>query len=65
MSNINWDQYLKWRESKGLNNADVVIFVGVPCEVKTAPVIVNGESVVQVQIGGKVNVLVPMEMVEE
>lgn len=68
MPKINWTSYLKWRESKGLNNADVMIYVGKPdlvIEVKTNAMIVNGESVVQVQIGGKANVLVPFDMVSE
>lgn len=68
MATIKWQEYLKWRESKGLNNADVMIYVGksdLVVEVKTNAMIVNGESVVQVQIGGKANVLIPMEMVSE
>lgn len=68
MPKINWTSYLKWRESKGLNNADVMIYVGKPdlvIEVKSNAVIVNGDSVVQVQLGGKANILVPLEMIRE
>lgn len=68
MPKINWSKYLVWRESKDLNNADVMIYVGNPnavIEVKTAPILVNGDSVVQVQLGGKANILVPLEMIGE
>lgn len=65
MANINWSEYLVWREQRGMNNADIAIFIGSPCEVKTDAILMDGESLVQVQIGGKANVLVPMEMIEK
>lgn len=65
MTKLNWDSYLKWRESKGLNTGDVAIFIGSPVEVKSEQIVFNGDTVVQVQIGGKANLLVPVECVEE
>lgn len=65
MSKVNWQAYLKWREAKGLNNADVAIFVGKEVSVKSHPVLIAGESLVQVQVGDKANLLVPWEMVSE
>lgn len=65
MATIDWQKYLKWRESKGLHEREIAIFIGLPCTVTNYTIEQDGEHLYQVQFKDRASFVCPMEFIED